>query len=185
MSSVSLSTQTTGPAYEVAPLPVKVVRSSRRVKSTQAQIKGDHIEVRIPAWLSEEAESEAVSTLVSRLERRRHTEAKPVSLDDRAHRLAQEYDLPMPTSISWSERQKTLWGSCTPSRGTIRISTRLVAAPEWVIDYVVLHELTHLVVPDHSEPFHELMARYDLAERAEGFLLALGSGLACPSFSAN
>jgi predicted metal-dependent hydrolase len=42
--------------------------------------------------------------------------------------------------------------------------------PDWVVDYVILHELVHLVVPSHSTRFWELVNRYPKAERARGFL---------------
>jgi len=58
----------------------------------------------------------------------------------------------------------------------IRISSRLARAPEWVVDYVILHELTHLVESGHTAVFHELMTRYPKAERAEGFLEAMSLG---------
>lgn len=48
---------------------------------------------------------------------------------------------------------KSRWGSCTPSRGTIRYSWRLIMAPDWVLDYVAAHEVAHLVHADHSPRF--------------------------------
>jgi predicted metal-dependent hydrolase len=64
------------------------------------------------------------------------------------------------------------WGSCTPSTGTIRISTRIAAFPDWVIDYVIVHELAHLHVPGHGADFWSLVQRYPRSERAIGYLMA-------------
>jgi predicted metal-dependent hydrolase len=47
---------------------------------------------------------------------------------------------------------KTRWGSCSPD-GTLNFTWRLVMAPLDVVDYVVVHELVHLRVKDHSEKF--------------------------------
>jgi predicted metal-dependent hydrolase len=66
-----------------------------------------------------------------------------------------------------------LWGSCTFTTGAIRIATRASTLPEWVIDYLVVHELAHLEQSDHGPAFHELENRYPLTERARGYLMAI------------
>jgi len=75
-----------------------------------------------------------------------------------------------PSSVRWVENQQHRWGSCTPDHGTIRISTRLRGMPSWVVDYVIMHELVHLLVPSHGSRFWALVERYPKAERARGFL---------------
>jgi len=55
--------------------------------------------------------------------------------------------------------QRTLWGSCSP-RGTLSFNWRLVLAPAEVLDYVVVHELCHLRVPNHSRQFWSLVERH-------------------------
>jgi len=76
------------------------------------------------------------------------------------------------SSIGFSDMEH-LWGSCTFTDGAIRIAKRAAALPEWVLDYLVMHELAHLVHSDHGAEFHELENLYPLTERAKGYLLAL------------
>jgi len=84
------------------------------------------------------------------------------------------------TSIGFADMER-LWGSCTFTNGAIRIARRAAALPDWVLDYLVVHELAHLVHSDHGPDFHALENRYPLAERAKGYLLALDeSGLNPP-----
>ena len=154
-------------------LPVEVVYSRRRRKTVQATIVDGVIRVQAPAGIDAEELDRHIETLVGRLERR--YQAASVDLDERAAQLAHRYSLPRPTSVRWAE-QRARWGSCTPSTGTIRISTRLAGWPPWVLDYVLVHELAHLVVPDHSPAFREIVDRYPRAERARGFLLAMTHG---------
>lgn len=156
-----------------SPLPVEVVYSRRRRKTIQATVVDGVIRVQAPAGIDADELEHHIETLVERLERR--YQAASVDLEARAVQLARRYGLPEPTAVRWAE-QRARWGSCTPSTGHIRISTRLAAWPPWVLDYVLVHELAHLAVADHSPAFHTLVDRYPKAERARGFLLAKSFG---------
>lgn len=64
------------------------------------------------------------------------------------------------SAAGWQLRaMNTRWGSCTPKTRKIRINVRLAAYPPECLDYVVAHELTHIIVPDHSPRFHEQLQR--------------------------
>jgi predicted metal-dependent hydrolase len=130
------------------------------------------LEVRVPAHLTPDDERRCVADMVRRFERRGRAERH--DLEARASRLARRYDLPRPSSIDWSDRQRRRWGSCQPETGRILLSTVLAGFPTWVLDYVIVHELAHLAEPAHDAEFHALVARYPKAERAEGFLIAKG-----------
>jgi len=79
------------------------------------------------------------------------------------------------TSIAYAEMSH-LWGSCTFTTGAIRIAMRAASLPDWVIDYLVVHEMSHLEYSDHGADFHELENRYPLTERARGYLMAIDQG---------
>lgn len=90
----------------------------------------------------------------------------------RAERLSDQYldGRAVPDTVRWVTNQNSRWGSCTPSEGSIRLSHRLRGMPEYVIDYVLLHELAHLLVPGHGPGFWRLLESYPRTERARGFL---------------
>ncbi|HNB53967.1 MAG TPA: M48 family metallopeptidase, partial [Anaerolineales bacterium] len=97
-------------------------------------------------------------------------------LETLATRLNREYFQGTLTwnSISWSTRQNKRYGSCTPSDKTIRISHQLEKMPKFVLEYVVVHELAHLLEGNHGPRFWKLVNRYPLTERARGYLMAVG-----------
>ena len=64
-----------------------------------------------------------------------------------------------PSAISY-RCTKTRWGSCNPKTRRINFSTYLLLLPDWCIEHVVVHELCHLLVPDHSPRFYALMDRH-------------------------
>jgi predicted metal-dependent hydrolase len=157
---------------------VEVRRSARRRRTVEAYRSGGKTIVLVPASLSAEEEDSWVARMVSRLDkgaaRRRPGDE---DLQERARELSQRFfgGDAEPVSVRWSDRQQRRWGSCTPAEGTIRLSRRLVGMPTWVIDYVLVHELAHLLVPDHSPRFWRHVERYPLAERAKGFLMGVAS----------
>jgi Protein of unknown function DUF45 len=81
-------------------------------------------------------------------------------LDGRAH----------PLSVRWVAPMRTRWASCTPADRTIRLSRTLQDMPAWVQDYVLLHELAHLLESGHGPRFWQLVERYPRTERARGYL---------------
>ena len=151
--------------------PVEVIRSDRRIKTVSARIVEGVIRVRIPSWMSPHDEKKFVTDIVARIEQQRRSDG--IDLESRARVLADNFDLPLPASIRWSKTQRQRWGSCCTHSGHIRISDRLADVPPWVLDHVIVHELAHLVVPNHSPAFDALVQRNHLAERAIGYLMAL------------
>jgi predicted metal-dependent hydrolase len=157
---------------------VEVIRSQRRTRTISAHLSGETLVVTIPARLSQSQEREWVKRMTERVERaRRKAERnRDDELTARARRLNMRYfDGKLTfTGIIYVDNQRTLHGSCTPSTGAIRISRRLSKLPRWVEDYVIVHELAHLVFGSHGPRFWDLVNRYPLTERARGYLMALG-----------
>jgi predicted metal-dependent hydrolase len=160
------------------PMPVDVIRSRKRKKTVHASVVDGRIRVHVPAWMSKADEQEYVAHLVDKLEKR--YSSAHIDLARRAATLAKKHDLPLPASITWSDIQRQRWGSCSIQTKAIRVSSRLAPWPDWVLDYVIVHELAHLVEANHSPAFHALVARYPLAERAQGFLIAKSFDDAAP-----
>jgi predicted metal-dependent hydrolase len=166
----------------VATEDVEVRRSRRRRRTVSAYRDSGRVVVLIPASFSAAEEARWVQRMVSRLdagERRRPRSDE--ALAERASLLSQRYlgGHAAPTSVRWVSTMSRRWGSCTPTEGTIRISDRLRDVPPHVLDYVLLHELAHLLVPGHGPGFWRLLASYPRLERARGFLdgLAHAQGL--------
>jgi predicted metal-dependent hydrolase len=155
---------------------VEVIRSPRRRKTVQARRVNGVVRVTIPATMTMAEEERWVAEMVRRLER--SAGAANVDLEDRAADLADRYEFPRPSSIRWVDNQELRWGSCTPVDGSIRISSKLLREPGWVLDYVIVHELTHLLESNHNARFDAFVARYPRSERAQGFLDGYDTGVA-------
>ncbi|KGM15335.1 metal-dependent hydrolase [Actinotalea fermentans ATCC 43279 = JCM 9966 = DSM 3133] len=162
------------PASPEPALPdVEVRRSRRRTRTVTAFRENGRLVVAIPDRFTRVQEREWVRRMVAKVEsseqRRRPSDEQ---LAARAAELSRRYlgGQARPTSITWSSRQGRRWGSCTVTEGTIRISTRVQGMPGWVLDYVLLHELAHLLCAGHGPAFWALLGGYPHLDRARGFL---------------
>lgn len=138
-----------------------------------AHREGDTVVVLLPGRMSVAEEQRWVGLMVARLaDREARRRPSDTLLLDRAGELSRRYlgGAAVPSSVRWTARQSGRWGSCTPADGSIRLSTRLQGRPSWVLDYVLLHELAHLLVPAHGPAFWALLRAYPHTDRARGFL---------------
>ena len=156
-------------------LPVRVIASRRRRRTVAARLRSGVLELMVPATMPQAERAHWAEVmrrrLLHRAERSRPSDKR---LLERAQKLNDRHfgGKLRWTSIGFAEMQHQ-WGSCTFTDGAIRIARRAAALPDWVLDYLLMHELAHLVHSDHGPAFHEVENRYPLSERARGYLLAL------------
>ncbi|MFF4649712.1 M48 family metallopeptidase [Streptomyces sp. NPDC001380] len=152
---------------------VEVRRSARRRRTVSAYREGDRTVVLIPARMSAAEEKRWVALMLDKLaaQESRRTLGDE-ALAARARELSDRYlgGRAVPARVRWVTNQNTRWGSCTPAERSIRLSHRLQGMPEYVVDYVLLHELAHLLVSDHGPRFWALLEAYPRTERARGYL---------------
>jgi predicted metal-dependent hydrolase len=167
---------------------VEVRRSARRRRTVSAYREGERTIVLLPARMSRADEERWVDIMLERLAKQELRSAGRAArgdaeLSQRAAELSQRFlgGIPKPASVRWVANQGSRWGSCTPVDGTIRLSDRMTGMPSWVIDYVLVHELAHLIEIGHGPRFHKLVDGYPKAERARGYLLGVVAGAGWPS----
>ncbi|PYI69326.1 metal-dependent hydrolase [Arthrobacter livingstonensis] len=159
-----------------------VVRRTRRRKNGIAAFwEEGRAVIAVPARMSIEDEQYWVPHMVSRLEGdmrdraaggRRRVPDSDDALLRRCLDLSARYlgSRAVPASVRWVTNQNGRWGSCTHVRKTIRISHHVKGMPEWVLDYVLLHELAHLIHPNHGAGFWAELDGYAQQDRAKAFL---------------
>ena len=157
---------------------IKIIRSAKRKRTISAQLNKGVLSVKAPAGISDEDLEKAISRLKNRIINRKLKRDLNVKddLKEVAERLNRKYfggRLKI-DSIEYSTNQNKRFGCCNFKTGKILISHRLADMPDWVRDYVIVHELAHLIIPNHSRAFQDLAAKYSLKERATGYLMAKG-----------
>jgi predicted metal-dependent hydrolase len=156
---------------------VEVKRSKRAKRNVTAYRDNDKTVVTVPTRMAKRDIDAYVAELVNRLDDRDERTSSQESLEQRARVLSKKYlgkDLfethKVPVKIRWVTNQNSRWGSCTPDEGSIRLSHRMQRMPSYVIDSVIVHELIHLLVTDHSPEFYELMNKFPQHEKAKAYL---------------
>ena len=161
----------------------RLIRSVKRKKTISATFQNGVLVVRVPRGMSKQEELEWVHKMRERLEGRK--KRRPNQGGEDLQALGQElnrryFDGELSFNMSWTEKQRSRWGSCTTLTGDIRIARDLTKMPSYVLEYVVVHELAHLLIPDHSSEFWDLVARYPKTERARGYLQGFSHGRGNP-----
>lgn len=155
--------------------PIRIVASRKRRRTISARLRSGVLEVMVPDWMPAH-ERQQWAEKMRRQFARRLEKARPSDerLVERARLLNERHfgGRFRWTSITFADMAHR-WGSCTFTTGEIRIARRAAPLPEWVVDYLLAHEMSHLEHSDHGPAFRELEAHYPLAERARGYLMAL------------
>ena len=152
---------------------IRLIRNPRRKRTISAYREQGSIVIQIPAKLPARELNELIPEMVQRvLSREAREKVTENELMARSLELLAMY-LPefseKPVSVSWRTMNER-WGSCTTVDRTIRISDRLNGVPQYVLDYILVHELIHLRIPDHGADFQDLLDRFGDSDRACAFL---------------
>lgn len=158
---------------------VKIKFSQKRVRTISAKVVENIIHVNAPAGMPEQRLQKIIDKFKRRFEKRKlkqELSKTTETLQETAQRLNRQYfsgNLEI-KSIAYSVNQNKIFGICNSKARTIKISYRLKEMPDWVKNYVIIHELAHLIEPNHGKNFWNLVYRYKLTERAKGYLIAKG-----------
>ena len=160
---------------------VKIIRNKRRLRTVSARLVKDTLLVRAPLMLSQDRLDKIVLDFKEKFERKRIKEEleRDDNLVKRARKINAQYfnNKLQLGSIEYVTDQNCKFGCCNYHSTNIRISHKVGLMPGWVRDYVVLHEMAHLIEPNHSQAFWEIVARYKLTERARGYLMGASFNL--------
>lgn len=149
-----------------------IIRPSlRRRKTISARRINGNFEVLVPSALSISKAKQYALELWQR-EQQRSQGPSDEELLTRARKLQAKYlpEAPQLARINFSAKQKQRWGSCNNLQSTIRLNSELKNMPQYVIDAVIIHEIAHLIEPNHSKAFKELEQRYPKLAAANQFL---------------
>ena len=157
---------------------IKIIRSNRRKKTIGAKIVEGKLHIYLPADTSEKDEKKWIEKMIDWHEK--YKKRTKLNTDDtlrnRARKMNKKYfGGKLKFEIKYVTNQnRGRFGSCSCRSRRIRLSHRLSDMPKWVLDYVIVHELAHLVHPNHSKEFWEVVHQYKYTERAIGYLMAKG-----------
>ncbi|HDY68497.1 MAG TPA: M48 family peptidase [Candidatus Scalindua sp.] len=157
---------------------VEVKRSKRRKRTISARLDGDIMYVYAPVDTPEKELHKIIENFRKRFARRNlkrelNKERNLREVFSELNKIYFDGKIKI-RSIEYVTNQQKICGSCNYKKKTIRISHYLAHMPEWVRDYVIIHEMAHILEPNHSKAFWNIVYPYNLAERARGFLIAKG-----------
>jgi predicted metal-dependent hydrolase len=156
---------------------IKIVRSKRRLRTVTARLHNGVLLINAPLLLSDERLGVIVANFKSKFEKKELKENldKEHNLTAMASLLNEKYfgNKLKVKSIEYVTTQNSRFACCNYRTARIRISHKIGLMPKWVRKYIIVHELAHLIEPNHSKAFWDIVSQYRLAERARGYLMAV------------
>lgn len=147
---------------------LNIIHANR--SSSTAKLNGNHIEIKLDDKLINRDKSDCIKKLISRVLAKRYQK----EIEQRLRLINKHYFGHNVKNVRL-KYNRTNWGSCS-NNGNINISTRLLIAPDWVRDYVIVHELAHLNEMNHSSNFWAIVDKvYPKYKKAERWLKLHGS----------
>jgi len=156
---------------------IQIIRSSKRQKTIQSRIVENVLRIYLPENLTNIEEEKWIKIMVDKNNDRKLKKEINTNnlLQKRANELNKKFfKNNLNFKIKFVSNQTSKFGSCTPKTKMIRISDKVATMPQWVQDYVIIHELAHLIHPNHSKNFWSKVNKYRYVERAKGYLIAIG-----------
>ncbi|MBM2811282.1 MAG: hypothetical protein HW416_2041 [Chloroflexi bacterium] len=140
--------------------PLQLCLERGSVRAPRADLDGQRLTVILPQRIGEDSQRAAVERALTRW----YVGCALADFEERVRAWATACEL-APSGLL-VRNQRTRWGSCSRD-GVLRLNWRLVMAPPSVVDYVVVHELAHMRVPNHSAAFWAEVERFlpDYRER--------------------
>lgn len=148
------------------PFPYRIIRSSRKTLAIQVSVSGQ-VTVRAPHTMPDSTIqrflSQKESWILKHLSHSASRPAQPQAENPPLSEFRRSYYMESARKMGVTygritiREQKTRWGSCT-SEGNLNFNWRLIFAPEKVLDYVVVHELSHRKEMNHSPAFYAVVA---------------------------
>jgi predicted metal-dependent hydrolase len=156
---------------------VSVNPDSRLRRTVRWMLRGSEIQMRVPQSMNRSQIEKMIEDILPRIARQRKRARKQadVNLMTRAAEINAAYfggELTWHT-IRWVKNMDRRLGSFTTggtTDGDIRISERIRRWPQYVIDYILAHEMCHRIFPNHSAEFWAYLSRYPHTEKAIGFV---------------
>ncbi|MBX3085395.1 MAG: M48 family metallopeptidase [Anaerolineae bacterium] len=162
-------------------LTIEISVDSRLRTMARWSLNGETVKLRVPRNITRTDLERLIQDIVPRIlkQRKRAARTSDVNLMERAAAINAAYfnnELSW-NSIRWVSNMQHRLGSCTTggtTDGDIRISDRIRRWPQYVVDYILAHEICHRKYPNHSQEFWDYLASYPHTQKAIGFIEGIG-----------